>query len=252
MENKFRIFGNNEQLAELLAGDLISLFGSVLKKKDHVNIALSGGSTPKLLFKKLADTYSDFSGWDKIKFFWADERCVPVSDKDSNYGEVKKLMFDKLNTSADKTKIPEENIFRMKGENDPEAEAESYSEILLSNLPAENSFPLLDVILLGLGEDGHTASIFPGMTELIDTNKFCAAVKHPQSGQHRITLTAGVINNSKNIIFLVSGKNKSGVVSDILNEKGDFEKYPAYFIKPFDGMLTWYLDKGAAGEVSLI
>lgn len=175
-----------------------------------------------------------------------DERCVPANDTESNYGEAKRILFDRMKSESNVDLIPGENIFRIKGENDPAEEADRYAEVLMKELPVENAFPAIDLILLGIGDDGHTASIFPGMLELMDSDKYCAAVKHPVTGQDRVTLTGKVINDSKNIFFLVSGKDKAETISQILNEFGEYEKYPAYYIKPVDGEKFYYLDKDAA------
>jgi len=211
-----------------------------------LNIALSGGNTPKLFFDKLLNKRSVFNGWDRLRFFWVDERCVPANDIESNYGEAKRLLFDRMKSENDEVLIPDENIFRINGENDPADESIRYAELLIKELPFENSFPVFDLMLLGIGDDGHTASIFPGMLELMDSDKYCAAVQHPVTGQYRVTLTGKVINNSKKIIFMITGKDKANVIFEIINEKGNFEKYPSHYVKPIDGEILIYIDNDAA------
>ena len=215
-------------------------------EREYINIAFSGGNTPKLFFEKLLNERSAFNNWNRLRFFWVDERCVPEIDIESNYGEAKRILFDNMKSETDAVLIPDENIFRIKGEKDPAEEADRYSEVLMKELPAVNTFPVFDLLLLGIGDDGHTASIFPGMLEMMDTDKYCAAVKHPVTGQYRVTLTGKVINNSKNIFFLVSGRDKAEIISQIINEIGKYEKYPAFYIKPVDGEKFYYLDKDAA------
>ncbi len=237
-----RIFNDNNNLAEAFSFEFISEIKSQLLNKERFNIALSGGNTPKIFFQKLI-LLKEKLEWGKIFLFWGDERCVPVDDSESNFGMTKKYLLDHI-------EIPDENIKRIKGENSPDNEANRYSEIIKKNLPEINDLPGFEIIILGLGEDGHTASIFPDQMQLLNSNKICAVASHPVTKQKRITLTGHLINNSKKIFFLISGKNKSFVVSDIINEKGNYLKYPAYHIKPSDGEVIWFLDKEAASEIN--
>ena len=181
--------------------------------------------------------------WKRINFYWVDERCVPVESTESNFGEAERILFDKINTLV--------NLHRIFGEDDPYEEAERYSGILKNNLPVEKDLPLFDIILLGMGEDGHTASIFPDQMNLLTSDKYCEVAIHPESGQKRITLTGKIINNADKIIFLITGKNKSEVVKDILEKKNGNEKYPAAHITGNNGNVKWYLDKDAAGLLNI-
>jgi len=203
------------------------------------NIALSGGSTPKLLFNYLAEKYSESTVWQEVHFYWGDERCVPPDDEESNYKMTKDFLFDKI-------QIPAANIHRVFGENNPEREAVRYSSEIKENLPQSNGLPLFDLVILGMGDDGHAASIFPHQIELLESQNICEVAEHPVSGQKRITLTGKVINNAKEIVFLVTGENKKEKVSEIRNHNGKWKTYPASLINPIDGKLTWYLDKAAA------
>jgi 6-phosphogluconolactonase len=141
--------------------------------------------------------------------------------------------------------IPKENIFRISGENNPQNEAIHYSHLLSENLEQVNGFPKFDIVFLGLGDDGHTASIFPGNTSLFNATNFCEAIKHPQSNQSRITITGPVINNADVVIFLVTGKGKANIAARLLNNDGEME-LPASFVKPASGNLFWLLDTDAA------
>ena len=149
-----------------------------------------------------------------------------------------------------KIDLNEKNIYRIKGEDNPVTEANRYSEIINKTVPPNNKKPMFDLIMLGLGEDGHTASIFPNQLELIDDEKICAVAINPDTKQKRITLTGEIINNSKNILFIVTGKKKSQVVADILQNKIVAEKYPAYYIRPVNGNLYWFLDNEAASLIT--
>lgn len=231
-----QIFNSVDELSEYFAVFLKDKVNSADRK---FSIALSGGNTPKHIFQFLAQNYKTKIYWDKINFFWGDERCVPPIDDESNY----KLAYDNL---LSKISVPGKNIFRIKGEDDPEIEAKRYSSVIQKNLSHQNNFPAFDLIILGLGEDGHTASIFPDQINLINDKKICSIAVHPFTKQKRITLTGKTINNAYNIIFIVTGKNKSKIINDILNNKIESNKYPASFIKPLNGKLIWLLDNEAA------
>lgn len=229
-----------QETVENFAKYLVELIEN--KKDDKFNIALSGGNTPKLLFYYLKENYLNKIDWGNVHFYWGDERCVPPDSEESNFGNA----FDLFLNSEE---IPSKNIHRILGENIPEEEAEVYSEIILVNLPIVNKLPQFDLIWLGLGDDGHTASIFPNQMEILNSNKICEVAEHPESGQKRITLTGNVINNAKNISFLVTGENKAQVINEIFNKKNNFEHYPASHIKAEKGELNWFLDENAASKL---
>lgn len=234
MKDVIRIYPTPEMSASASAAFIDRTIKEVLQEKEKVSLALSGGSTPALLFSVLAAEYADSGYWDKIKIFWVDERCVPPSDSESNFGNAAKLFLDPL-------KIPEANIFRIHGESAPEVEVKRYSEVLVAEL---GEVPQLDICLLGIGTDGHTASIFPRDIKLMQSREIVAVATHPESGQRRITITGKVINNSKTTVFLAHGKEKKSVLDQILNQKGR-EKYPAGLVlNSFEGVL-WYLDTEA-------
>ena len=197
---------------------------------------------PKGIFEYLAAHHQNTIGWHKVKFFWGDERCVPPTDSESNY----KMAYESL---LSRLQIPASNIFRIRGENDPQNEATEYSEIVKKQLPQTNKIPKFDLIMLGLGEDGHTASIFPNQKSLLESEKIYASAVHPETGQKRITLTGKVINNASTIVFIVTGNNKAKVVDEIINQKDNYKNYPASFILPHNGELYWLLDKSAASQI---
>ncbi|HCY77168.1 MAG TPA: 6-phosphogluconolactonase [Ignavibacteriales bacterium] len=215
------------------------LMNEVNSAKHLFNLVLSGGTTPKNIFNFLAINYQTKINWNMINFFWGDERCVTPDNDESNY----KLAFDNL---LSKVNIPVENIHRIVGEAIPEVETDRYSELIKNNVPLENGTPVFDMIMLGLGEDGHIASIFPNQLNLINSNTICAVAIHPSSNQKRITLTGKVINSSKNIVFVVTGEKKSKVAYEIISNKSNSNKYPASFIRPINGKLIWLMDQSAA------
>jgi 6-phosphogluconolactonase len=236
---KIQISESFEELSEQFAQLLIE---KVNNDKDDFNIALSGGSTPKNMFEYLAAHHQNTIEWHKVKFFWGDERCVPPTDSESNYKMAYEALLSRL-------QIPASNIFRIRGENDPQNEVKEYSEIVKKQLTKINNIPIFDLIMLGLGEDGHTASIFPNQKSLLESEKIYASAVHPETGQKRITLTGKVINNASTIVFIVTGNNKSKVVDEIINQKDDYKDYPASFILPHNGELYWLLDKSAASQI---
>ncbi len=237
----YRIFETPLTLARAFALEFKKITDELISENGNINIALSGGNTPKLLYSILAEEYIDKILWSKINFYWADERCVPPESSESNYGEADRILFRKINLY--------ENVHRIIGENDPSAEAERYSALLKHNLPLENNFPKFDLMLLGTGEDGHTASIFPDRMDLLKSEKYCETAVHPESNQKRITLTGKVINNSDKIYFLVTGKNKEHVVKIISERKEDSLMYPAGKIRQKNGDVNWFLDQDAAGLI---
>lgn len=231
-----KIFNSLDKLSEYFSNYLSN---QVDLSNDKFNLVLSGGSTPKHIFQYLALHFKEKIDWNKINIFWGDERCVPSNSTESNFKMADESLLSKIN-------IPEKNIFRIMGEEKPDEEAERYSKVIEKNVTLENSKPRFDLIMLGLGEDGHTASIFPDQLELLEDENICSVSVHPVTKQNRITLTGKVINNAKNIIFIATGKNKGKIVSEILNNRNHSKKYPADFIEPVYGNMIWLLDEAAA------
>jgi 6-phosphogluconolactonase len=148
-----------------------------------------------------------------------------------------------------KVAVPEKHIHRIRGEADPEKEAQRYSAVLKNKLPQKYRTPAFDLVILGLGDDGHTASIFPYEIHLWDSKNYCEVATHPESGQKRITFTGKIINNAANVAFLVTGPSKAGKVGEILKSQGGYAHYPATKVAPRSGNLFWYLDGEAAKEI---
>ena len=240
MDNIVKIFPTPEKLAEEFALEIIRSVDESLRKIKPFTLALSGGSTPELLFRLLGEKFAASIPWHQVHLFWSDERCVAPDDPQSNYGMV-------LSTLLSKIEIPGVNIHRIKGEENPEEEALRYSSEISLNTRARNGRPVFDLVLLGLGEDGHTASIFPGHPELLESDKTCEVAYHPVTGQKRITLTGRVINNAEEVAFLVTGTKKEIVVDKLFKKDPDSLNYPAAHIVPVNGRLSWYLDREAGG-----
>ncbi|MBS1494881.1 MAG: 6-phosphogluconolactonase [Bacteroidetes bacterium] len=235
-----KIFKTPELLAEAFA-DFIA---DDINLKDKYYISLSGGSTPKIVFKVLAERYSEKVDWSKVHFFWGDERCVPPDSDESNYKMTKDFLLDKIN-------IPPENIHRIRGEDEPNEEAKRYSDEILKTVPFRSNLPCFDFVMLGLGEDGHTASIFPGRLDLFESDNICEAVKQPVTNQNRITITGRIINNSQQGAFLVTGKNKANIAAKILHDGVQSNNYPASYVKLNTGILYWFMDVDSSSLISL-
>jgi 6-phosphogluconolactonase len=238
MNEIIKIFPTPQSLAESLALDLVNKIREADTRDYPFTIALSGGNTPKLLFSILGDQFANFAKWNKVHFFWVDERCVPPDDSESNFAMTNEVFLSRID-------IPQENIHRIKGEDDPVKEAERYSKEITNFTVQRVGLPFFNVILLGLGEDGHTASVFPGNERLFLSDKICITAVHPSTGQKRITITGKVINNSANIIFLVTGKNKAMIVNNIVRQRDNNKQFPASYVKNADGRIFWYLDEAA-------
>jgi len=231
------ILKSPEDLANKFADQLMNWVQNHSEETFH--LAISGGKTPDLLFLALAKKYSDSLLWQKIHFWWVDERMVLPNDPESNFGVVQKLLLSQI-------AIPETNIHRIKGENIPETEALSYSVQIKKNIPQSNGWPVFDLILLGMGDDGHTASIFPDQMHLLNSEHICEVATQPQSGQKRVTLTGAAICNALRVCFLVTGSNKAERLSKIWDNPEKANQLPASHIQPKNGDLEWYLDESAA------
>lgn len=232
------------QSAQILADEFAKEFVAAIKhgasENRKLSIALSGGSTPKMVFNILAERCGEDSDfWNFADLYWGDERCVAPDDPESNYGAAYDLLLSKIT-------IPSENIHRVRGEDPPEKEVKRYADVILKNVAADsNNIPVFDWIILGLGTDGHTASLFPGTRLITPPEEICIVAEHPQTGQKRISLTLNVINNAKRVSFLVSGADKAKVVDEIINKKPESFNYPAAKVSPARCVVEWFLDEGA-------
>ena len=204
-------------------------------------IALSGGRTPAILFRLMASSeLCKAVNWEHVHFFWSDERCVGPDHPDSNFGMANRELLTKI-------AAPKTNIHRILGENDPNEEADRYAgEINKVVASAPNGIPRFDLVLLGVGDDGHTASLFPGIGDDDDLVSICHVAFHPVTRQKRISFTLNLINNAIKVRFLVCGRDKAPVIAEILNRKTGYLKYPAGKVDPFTGDNIWYLDREAA------
>jgi 6-phosphogluconolactonase len=241
MENAIRIFKSIDELSQFFARKLAARIQET-PAGYFFSMALSGGSTPRLVFAYLASNFRDHIDWQKILVFWGDERCVAPESDESNFRMAKESLLDHV-------PIPANNIFRIRGEADPSVESDRYAEAVLQYVPSHHNIPRFDFIMLGLGEDGHTASIFPGNTHLFSSDKLFEVAENPHTKQKRITATGKLINQAKYIVFLVTGESKAEMVARVIERKDRWEKLPASMVHPENGELLWLLDNQAASKL---
>ncbi|EKO3675301.1 6-phosphogluconolactonase [Vibrio metschnikovii] len=234
-----KIFQTPQQVVDTLADEMLRYS----QQNQPVHISLSGGSTPKMLFQRLASApYAEAIDWQNLHFWWGDERCVAADDPESNYGEANALLFSQVT-------IPAQNIHRIRGEADPHTEAERFAAEMLQCITSENGTPVFDWILLGVGADGHTASLFPDVTDYHDPHLSVVATQ-PQSGQLRVSKTAKVLQAAKRISYLVLGAGKADIVHEIHTTPAEELPYPAAKIQSTTGETEWFLDLDAAKKIA--
>lgn len=226
------------EVAAAAAALFLELSLGCIKKSGSFSVALSGGTTPELLFKLLAaEPFKKSIQWEKVHLFWGDERCVPPDHRDSNYGLAFRSLISKI-------KIPTENIHRMTGEDEPQATASAYEEGLRRYYAASGKAGL-DLVFLGLGNDGHTLSLFPGSSLLNQDDRLVAAGYAESVQAWRLSLTLSAVNNSTDAVFLVTGQTKAGILKEMLDGGDKRRGYPAGLIRP-KGRLLWFIDRAAA------
>lgn len=227
-----------EELASRAAIEFARLAKEAIGERGSFTVALSGGSTPLLLYKHLIDPAID---WELVFFYFGDERNVPPDEDANNFKGANKALFRPL-------RIREDNIHRWRTELEtPEAVAEDYEQTLRKLSP---DVPQFDLILLGMGSDGHTASLFPGTDALSEKERFAVANWVPQLGSWRFTLTYRVINNAGNVMFLVAGEDKADALKRVIEGEPRPLELPSQGIKPTIGKLTWLIDRAAAGKLT--
>ena len=228
MDKKKIAFENMEELSRYAADTIMDYAQSCIHDHGYFSLVLSGGSTPRRLYELLSESpYREAMPWKNVHVFWGDERCVPPDDPHSNYAMAYKALMSKV-------PIPETNIFRMTGETRPEKQAaidyeETIRDYFESKRVPNMEFPSFDMILLGIGNDGHTASLFPGNEVLQEQKRWVRTVTAPPDMpvRMRLTLTIPVINNASEILFLVSGVGKHDIVETVVNEPDTCKQYPA-------------------------
>ena len=237
-----KIFPNTTELNNFAADRFIEIGNQAIKKNGRFIVALAGGSTPKSLYNLLAsEDFRTQIDWQKVFFFFGDERNVSPDNEESNFRMANENLLKPL-------QIPAENIFRWQTElKDAEKIARNYEKTITKFFDlSENDFPRFDLVLLGMGDDGHTASLFPFTNALNETEKIAVSNPVEKLNTNRLTLTFPTINNAENIVFLISGAAKADALKEVLEDEYQPEKFPSQNVKPENGNLFWLIDAPAA------
>ena len=226
-------------LAARAADEFAANASSAIRERGRLAVALSGGKTPRAMLEALSTRSLD---WNSIDIFWSDERCVGPDDPNSNYRMAREALLSRI-------AVPESNVHRMRGELEPSAGASAYDADLRAYFA--DRAPVFDLLFLGLGPDGHTASLFPGTDALNITDVWCAAnqVSGSVASPWRLTLTYPAINSARRVIFLVEGAEKADILATVLGREQDVRRYPAQGIAPTEGELVWLVDVAAAAKL---
>ena len=239
---EIRVLPDASEAAEAAARELVAAFSDSLADHGRFRVTFSGGSTPKLLFDRLAgDTFRPLVDWTRARVFFVDERCVPPGDGRSNYRLAKEHLLDPL-------RVPPENVFRMRGEEDPHRAAAEYDAALEREFEPDGP-PRFDYVLLGLGTDGHTASLFPGTEALEETSRRAVENYVPKLAEWRLTLTLPVLNAARRVVFLVVGAEKRDAVAAVVRAERSRADFPASLVRPDRGSRIWVLDEDAAARL---
>jgi 6-phosphogluconolactonase len=239
MPDNIVVLENPEEVARAAADRFVELAQVAITGRGRFSAALAGGSTPKRTYELLAsEDYRNRVAWAKVHVFFGDERCVGPEDPESNYRMARSAMLSHL-------PIPAQNVHRLVGEGAPEASARLYIDELRSFFEGA-SWPRFDLVFLGLGDDGHTLSLFPGTAALKEERAWVVANWVEKFKTFRLTLTAPAINRAVQIVFLVTGEGKARRLPEVIRGPRDTERLPSQLIQPVDGSLAWFVDKAAA------
>ncbi|HEY9786095.1 MAG TPA: 6-phosphogluconolactonase [Candidatus Obscuribacterales bacterium] len=244
-KRQLSIFDSVDDLVDVTIERFIWLSEEAIKRRGRFTVALSGGHTPKVIYERLASPeVAQRIEWSKVYFFMGDERCVPDDSEDNNFRMARLSMLSKL-------KIPHENLFPTQGQDkDPAQSALDYENTIRKFFGVkEGDWPAFDLMFMGLGPDGHTASLFPNTAALSEMRRLVVANYVERLKSWRITMTLPLINRSRHIIFVVSGSEKADVLADILSS--DEVKYPSQLVRPHEGELEWFVDREAAAKTNL-
>jgi 6-phosphogluconolactonase len=242
MTPNIRIFSDPSSLSRAAAELFVEAARQAVSERGRFLVALSGGGTPAGLYRLLADDpYRNRVDWSKTCVFWGDERCVPPDDPGSNYRQAHDILLARVH-------IPAGNVLRIKGELAPQTASDDYAQTLKAYAEPGREWPHFDLILLGLGEDGHTASLFPGSPVEAGSPALAVTAEYQGRPADRVTLTPVVFNDARQILFLVTGANKAVTLTRVLSDLRILEKLPAQRIRPTDGQVTWLVDEAAAGR----
>jgi 6-phosphogluconolactonase len=242
MNFKIRIFKDMEKLSREAANLFAERATESIAERGRFLVALNGGGTPNRLFQLLAEEYRDKIDWNHIHVFWGDERCVPPGDAGSSYGQAREAFLGHV-------PIPESNIHRVKTELEPAEASKDYALTLSGYASPPFEFPRFDLVYLGMGEDGHTASLFPGSPVDATEPALPVTAQYQDRPANRVTLTPLVFNQARTVAFMVTGEKKASTLAEVLGDRYNPEVLPAQQISPKNGDLIWLVDKDAAGKL---
>jgi 6-phosphogluconolactonase len=245
-EPKLIILNDAQELYVRAAEEVAHITGEAICTHGEFTFCLSGGSTPAATYDLLATRFRLSVDWKEVQFFWGDERCVPPDHAESNYAMANRTMLSKLALRPDQ-------VHRMRGDDPPAAAAAAYEDLLRKRFgldDSESEFPRFDLVMLGLGDNRHTASLFPGDPAVHETQRLVVAVEVDAEPPRRLTITPPVINHAQRVMFVVAGQGKAAAVKDVLEGPWDPDKFPAQIVAPAGGEVIWILDKAAASLLS--
>src|SRR5216684_795707 len=243
-EPKLIILNDPQELYVRAAEETAHIAGESVCTHGEFTLCLSGGSTPAATYDLLATRFHLSVDWKEVQFYFGDERCVPPDHAESNFAMATRTMLSKLTLRPDQ-------VHRMRGEDPPASAAAAYERELRKRFGlGDGEFPRFDLVLLGLGDNRHTASLFPGDPAIHETQRMVVPVEVDAAPRKRLTITPPVINNAQRIMFLVAGQGKAAAVKDVLEAPRDPDKFPAQIVAPHDGEVIWMLDKAAASLLS--
>ena len=234
MRTTILTYSTPDELSKAASNKFIEAAQRAISERGRFLVSLSGGSTPMKLFERLAKETLD---WSLAHFFWCDERCVPMDDPGNTYGQTKKILFDNIGTT---------NIHRVESELEPALAAQAYAHTLCGFAEAPLDFPRFDLVLLGMGDDGHTASLFPGSPVEIETPTIAVTAQYQDRPANRVSLTPKVLNQARETWFLVTGAGKAETLRNVIKGERNLGLYPAQRIQPTNGNLVWMIDKAAS------
>jgi 6-phosphogluconolactonase len=242
MKPEIRISKDLEELSRAAAELFVEQASNSAAERDQFLVALNGGSTPNRLFQLLATEYYRNVAWSKVHVFWGDERCVPPEDQGSSYGQARDRLLRHV-------PIPQANIHRVKGELDPVAASDDYSRVLKEFASPPLDWPRFDLVYLGMGEDGHTASLFPGSPVDVSEPTMPVTAQYQDRPANRVTLTPVVFNSARVIVFMATGEKKAQTFAEVLGGRYNPGLYPAQRIRPDPCTLIWLVDEAAAARL---
>lgn len=244
MKPEIRIFNDLEALSRAAADLFVVQSAAAIAQRDQFLVALNGGGTPTRLFELLATEYASKVNWDKVHVFWGDERCVPPEDAGSSYGQARDLLLSHI-------PIPDANVHRIKGELGPLEASQDYAHTLREFALPPHAWPRFDLVYLGMGEDGHTASLFPGSPLYVPEPTLPVTAHYQDRPANRVTLTPIVFNSARVIVFMATGEKKADTLAEVLSDRHTRNpaQYPAQRIQPRHGQVIWLVDQAAANKL---